>query len=70
LQEPSPGAFKQEALLLLKLGRRGEAEKALDRCDEALDREEQKYSSMSGDWSQMLSYLASEKEWVARTRSR
>jgi len=68
--EPSPAAFKQEALLLLKLGRRGEAEKALDRCDEALDREEQKYRSMSGDWSQMLSYLASEKDWVARTRSR
>lgn len=70
LQEPSPAAFKQEALLLLKLGRRGEAEKALDRCEEALDREEQKYGSMSGDWSQMLSYLASEKDWVARTRSR
>ncbi len=70
LQEPSPGAFKQEALLLLRLGRRGEAETALDRCDEALDREEQKYRSMTGDWSQILSYLASEKEWVDRTRSR
>lgn len=70
MQEPSSGAFKQEALLLLRLGRRGEAEKALDRCDEALDREEQKYRNMTGDWSQTLSYLASEKEWVARTRLR
>lgn len=70
MQEPSPGAFKQEALLLMRLGRRGEAEKALDRCDEALDREEQKYRTMTGDWSQMLSYLASEKEWVARTKRR
>jgi hypothetical protein len=25
---------------------------------------------MTGDWSQMLSYLASEKEWVDRTRKR
>ncbi|MDX9728991.1 MAG: M48 family metalloprotease [Bacteroidales bacterium] len=70
MQEPSPAAFKQEALLLLRLGRRGEAEKALGRCDEALDREEQKYRAMTGDWSQMLSYLASEKEWVARTKRR
>ena len=70
MQEPSSGAFKQEALLLLRLGRRGEAEKALDRCDEALDREEEKYRNMTGDWSQTLSYLASEKEWVARTRRR
>lgn len=70
MQEPSPAAFKQEALLLLRLGRRGEAEKALDRCDIALDRELQKYRAMTGDWSQMVSYLTSEKEWVARTRRR
>ena len=70
LQEPPPGAFKQEALLLLRLGRRDEAETALDRCREALEREEMKYSSKSGDWSEMLSYLASEKDWVARTRAR
>ncbi len=70
LQEPPPGAFKQEALLLLRLGRRGEAETALDRCQEALEREELKYSARPGDWSEMLSYLESEKDWVARTRTR
>ena len=70
MEEPSPGAYKQEALLLLRLGRKAEAGKALDRCDEALDREAQKYRAMTGDWSQMLSYLASEKEWVDRTRKR
>jgi Zn-dependent protease with chaperone function len=70
MQEPPPGAFRQEALLLFRLGRRDEAGKALDRYDEALTREEQKYRTMTGDWSQMLTYLASEKEWVARTRLR
>ncbi|HOT18291.1 MAG TPA: M48 family metalloprotease [Bacteroidales bacterium] len=70
LQEAPPGAFRQEALLLMRLGRRGETETALDRYQEALEREEMKYSSRPGDWSEVLSYLASEKEWVARTRTR
>jgi hypothetical protein len=70
LQEAPPGAFRQEALLLLRLGRRGETETALDRYQEALEREEMKYSQRPGDWSEVLSYLASEKEWVARTRTR
>ena len=56
--------------LLMRLGRRGETETALDRYQEALEREEMKYSSRPGDWSEVLSYLASEKEWVARTRTR
>ena len=70
LQEAPPGAFRQEALLLMRLGRRGETETALDRYQEALEREEMKYSQRPGDWSEVLSYLASEKEWVARTRTR
>lgn len=65
-----PEAFKQEAILLLRLGRRSEAEAALERCETALEREEQKYRSMPGDWSEMLRYLASEKEWISRTRRR
>ena len=64
------GAFKQEAILLLRLGRRGEAEAALDRCENAVEREIEKYSSMAGDWSQTLSYLASEMEWISLTRNR
>ncbi|MFZ2286131.1 MAG: M48 family metalloprotease [Bacteroidales bacterium] len=69
-QEAPPGAFKQEALLLLRLERRSEAEIALAKYEEALGREEQQYASIAGDWSQMISYLASEKEWVKRTRRR
>lgn len=68
--EAPPEAFKQEALLLLRLGRRGEAEAALDKCVEALEREEKKYRAMSGDWSQMFSYINSEKEWIDRARRR
>jgi hypothetical protein len=37
MEEPSPGAYKQEALLLLRLGRRADAVNALDRCVESLD---------------------------------
>lgn len=70
MQEPPHGAFRQEALLLLRLGRRGEASKALDQCQEALEREELKYKARPGDWSEELSYLESEKDWVARTRTR
>ncbi len=70
MAEPPPGAFRQEALLLLKLDRRSEAEAALDKYEEALGREEKKYESMEGDWSQTISYLAAEKEWVIRTRRR
>lgn len=70
-EEEAPSeAFKQEALLLLSLERRREAEAALAKYEAALGREEQKYISMAGDWSQMLSYLASEKEWVTRTLRR
>ncbi|NLE34045.1 MAG: M48 family metalloprotease [Bacteroidales bacterium] len=68
--EPPPGAFKQEALLLLRMDRRDEAETALLKCVEALDREEKKYSAMPGDWSQMMNYLQSEKDWVKRTLRR
>jgi hypothetical protein len=70
MEETPSEAFKQEALLLLSLERRREAETALVNYEAALGREEQKYTSMAGDWSQMLSYLASEKEWVIRTRRR
>lgn len=70
LQEAPPGAFRQEALLLMRLGRRGETEAALDRYQDALEREEMEYSQRPGDWAEVLSYLASEKEWVARTRTR
>jgi len=65
-----PEAFKQEAILLLRLGRRSEAETVMDSCEAALVREEQKYRSMPGDWSEMLRYLASEKEWISKTRTR
>ncbi len=70
MEEPPAEAFKQEALLLLSLERRREAEAALTKYEVALGREEQKYAGMAGDWSQMLSYLASEKEWVTSTRRR
>jgi len=70
MEEAPAEAFKQEALLLLSLKRRSEAESALTNYEEALAREEQKYNSMPGDWSQMISYLASEREWVTLTRRR
>lgn len=70
IEEAPAEAFKQEALLLLSLERRREAETALTKYEAALVREEQKYTSMAGDWSQMISYLASEKEWVTRTLRR
>lgn len=70
MEETPSEAFKQEALLLLSLDRRGEAETALVNYEAALGREEQKYNSMAGEWSQILSYLAAEKEWVIRTRRR
>lgn len=70
MAEPLPSAFRQEALLLLKLERRSEAEAALDKYEAALGNEEQKYKSMEGDWSQTISYLAAEKEWVISTRRR
>lgn len=68
--EPPTGAFKQEALLLMRLGQRDEAEKALSRYEESLSRDENKYSSMTGDQSRMLDYLASEKEWATTIRRR
>ncbi|GEM_PF-532249 len=70
MPEPPPGAFRQEALLLLKLGRRDEADKALGKFGDALVREEKRYNSMPGDWSEMLVYIASEKEWLAKMRRR
>ncbi len=63
-------AFKQEALILMRLGRNGEAETALDGYVAALGADEQKYRSMAGDWSQMLTYIESEKEWVRKILSR
>jgi beta-barrel assembly-enhancing protease len=70
IEEVPAEAFKQEALLLLSMERRREAETALTRYESALGMEEKKYNTMAGDWSQMLSYLTSEKEWVTRTRRR
>jgi Zn-dependent protease with chaperone function len=70
LAEPPSVAFKQEALLLMRLGRHGEAENSLGKYEEALSGDEQRYRSMAGDQSRMLDYLASEKEWAARTRRR
>lgn len=70
MEEVPSQAFKQEALLLLILERRGEAETSLANYEAALMREEKKYSSMAGDWSQMISYIASEKVWVVSTRRR
>ncbi|MDM8001611.1 MAG: M48 family metallopeptidase [Bacteroidota bacterium] len=67
---PPSVAFKQEALLLLRLGRHGEAENSLGKYEEALSGDEQRYRSMAGDQSRMLDYLASEKEWAARTSRR
>lgn len=70
MPDPPPGAFRQEALLLLKLGRRDEAEKALGKFGDALINEEKRYNSIPGDWSEMLDYIASEKEWLANMRRR
>ncbi len=61
-------AYKQEALILMRLGRIMEAGKALDNCEKALASEIARYSSMPGDWSQMLTYLEAEKEWINKMR--
>jgi hypothetical protein len=63
-------AYKQEALVLMRMGRDNEAAVSLDRYAVSLDENYKKYTSMSGDWSQMLSYLSAEKNWVERTRRR
>ena len=63
-------AYKQEALVLMRMGRDNEAAASLDRYAVSLDENYKKYTSMSGDWSQMLSYLSAEKNWVERTRRR
>lgn len=70
MADPPSGAFKQEALLLIRLGQREEAERALSRYEESLSRDEKKYGSLAGDQSRMLDYLASEKEWAISTRRR
>lgn len=70
MSDTPSGAFKQEALLLMRLGRRGEAEDSLRKYEEALSEDEQMYRSLTGDQSRMLDYLASEKEWAARTARR
>ena len=67
---PPTVAFKQEALLLMRMGRFSDAGNTLHRYEEALSGDEQMYRSMPGDQSRMLEYLASEKEWVARTLKR
>jgi len=63
-------AYKQEALVLMRMGRDNEAAASLDRYAVSLEENYKKYTSMSGDWSQMLSYLSAEKNWVERTRRR
>jgi hypothetical protein len=63
-------AYKQEALVLMRMDRNDEAAVSLDRYAVSLEENYKKYSSMSGDWSQMLSYITAEKNWVDRTRRR
>ena len=63
-------AYKQEALVLMRMDRNDEAAASLDRYAVSLEENYKKYSSMSGDWSQMLSYITAEKNWVDRTRRR
>jgi hypothetical protein len=63
-------AYKQEALVLMRMDRNDEAAASLDRYTVSLEENYKKYSSMSGDWSQMLSYITAEKNWVDRTRRR
>ena len=63
-------AYKQEALVLMRMDRNDEAAVSLDRYAGSLEENYKKYSSMSGDWSQMLSYITAEKNWVDRTRRR
>ncbi len=63
-------AYKQEALVLMRMDRNDEAAASLDHYAASLEENYKKYSSMSGDWSQMLSYITSEKNWVDRTRRR
>lgn len=63
-------AYKQEALVLMRMGRNDEAAASLDLYAASLEENYKKYSTLSGDWSQMLSYLSAEKNWVDRTRRR
>lgn len=63
-------AYKQEALVLMRMNRNDEAATSLDHYAVSLEENYKKYSSMSGDWSQMLSYITAEKNWVDRTRRR
>ncbi|MCK7533608.1 MAG: hypothetical protein MZV63_22545 [Marinilabiliales bacterium] len=70
MEEPPAEAFKQEALSAAQPEEGGRQKQRFTKYESALGREEQKYASMAGDWSQMLSYLASEKEWVTSTRRR
>jgi hypothetical protein len=63
-------AYKQEALVLMRMDRNEEAAASLDRYAVSLEENYKKYSSMSGDWSQRLSYITAEKNWVDRTRRR
>ncbi|MCU0378392.1 MAG: M48 family metalloprotease [Bacteroidales bacterium] len=62
------GAYRQEALLLVRMGRDTEAAKALDNCARALNEELTRYLAMPGDWSQTVNYLNSEMELVGRMR--
>lgn len=62
------GAYRQEALLLMRMGRDAEAAKALDNCLRALNDELARYLAMPGDWSEMVNYLNSEMELVQRLR--
>jgi hypothetical protein len=54
----------------MRMGRNDEAAASLDLYAASLEENYRKYSAMSGDWSQMLSYLSAEKNWVGRTRRR
>ncbi|MFZ0472314.1 MAG: M48 family metalloprotease [Bacteroidales bacterium] len=63
-------AYKQEALVLMRMNRNDEATASLDHYAISLEDNYKKYSSMSGDWSQMLSYITAEKNWVERIRRR
>jgi beta-barrel assembly-enhancing protease len=63
-------AYKQEALVLMRMNRTDEAAASLNHYNISLDENYKKYSSMSGDWSQMLSYISAEKNWVDRMRRR
>lgn len=65
-----PEAYKQEALILLRMGRYADSDHSFSEYLNALTAERDKYASMAGDWTKIIDYLNSEIDWVGRSRLR